>query len=50
MVVSIIVNGQKVNKDELKDIVINNEVVSGLIRKAAKRQREYTEQKKAKTA
>lgn len=47
MIVSISVNGQKVEKDELNKIVVRNEIISGLIRKAAKRQREQAEKRKA---
>jgi len=48
MVVNITVNGQRLDKTQLKDVVIKNGVISGLIQKAAKRQREQMVCKKTK--
>ena len=50
MNISITVNGKKLNKSDLKSVTIKNDIVCGLIQKAAKRQRDKAEVKKPKTA
>ncbi len=50
MVVNITINGSYVCKEELKNIVIKNDAISDLIQKVAKRQNEFTQNKKVKSA